>query len=134
MGEITLQRKNLFPIEKMKKNDFLIKSLNSKVSVQKLLDSTGYDSKKIHLIEGDVSHIKKESIPKKISFIHLDTDFYKSTKSELINFYPNLIPKGVAIIDDYPTESGCTKAVDEYFNENNPLLIRIASQGRLLIK
>lgn len=62
----------------------------------------------------------KRNLPKKISILRLDTDFYSSTKIELEVLYPRLVKGGVLIIDDYGYWQGSRKAVDEYFfNKKN---------------
>lgn len=77
-----------------------------------------YD-KNIKLIKGDVKQTlnDEDNLPKKISILRLDTDWYDSTAIELKILYPRLVSKGFLIIDDYGHWSGCKKAVDEYFGE-----------------
>ncbi len=78
----------------------------------------------------------EENLPKNISLLRLDTDFYESTKKELEILYPRLNEGGVLIIDDYGHWKGSKKAVDEYFNlEKNFLWFhRIDYASRLFIK
>jgi len=73
-------------------------------------------------------------IPKSISILRLDTDWYESTKHELKHLYPLLSKSGVLMIDDYGTWSGAKKAVDEFFETNPVLLNRIDKGNRLVIK
>ena len=40
-------------------------------------------------------------MPPEIALLRLDTDFYSSTKHELVHLYPRLASGGVLIIDDY---------------------------------
>lgn len=72
----------------------------------------------------------------KIALLRLDTDWYESTKHELIHLFPLVAEKGVLIIDDYGYWQGCRKAVDEYIKDNKlPILLnRIDSTGRIVIK
>ena len=55
------------------------------------------------LVEGKVEDTLKikGNIPKKISILRLDTDWYESTLAELKHLYPRLVKGGVLIIDDY---------------------------------
>ena len=53
-------------------------------------------------------------MPDEIAILRLDTDWYESTKHEMIHLFPRLVSKGVLIVDDYHTWSGSKKAVDEY--------------------
>jgi O-methyltransferase len=73
--------------------------------------------KNINFIIGPVekSLLLEKNLPKKISILRLDTDWYASTKIELEILYPRLVRGGVLIIDDYGHWQGARKAVDEYF-------------------
>jgi hypothetical protein len=101
------------------------------------ISSTEIDLAQVHLIKGKVEDTIPTMSPKSnIALLRLDTDWYASTKHELIHLYPTLSAKGVLIIDDYGHWQGCRKAVDEYFSEstNRKLLHRIDYTGRILIK
>jgi hypothetical protein len=102
--------------------------------VRNNLESTGYPINHIHTIKGKVEDTIPDTIPKKISLLRLDTDWYESTKHELIYLYPILSDKGVLIIDDYGSWAGAKKAVDEYFEETPILLNRVDTTGRIGIK
>ena len=73
--------------------------------------------KNINFIIGAVekSLLLEKNLPKKISVLRLDTDWYASTKIELEIMYPRLVRGGVLIIDDYGHWQGARKATDEYF-------------------
>lgn len=91
-------------------------------------------------VKGDVLKTldKKNDLPKQISLLRLDTDWYQSTKHELNILYPKLERGGVLLIDDYGDWKGSKKAVDEYFEEKDlrgrSLFWRIDHTGRGLIK
>ena len=55
----------------------------------------------------------KKNLPKKISILRIDTDWYESTKVELEILFPLLSKNGFLIIDDYGYWSGAKKAVDK---------------------
>ena len=76
----------------------------------------------------------KKKLPKKISILRLDTDFYESTKIELEVLFPRLVKGGVLIIDDYGFWKGAKKAVDEYFCDYRQFFHYIDHSCRLLIK
>jgi hypothetical protein len=80
--------------------------------------------------------VQEELLPKKISVLRLDTDWYDSTLLELEILYPRLSVGGVLLIDDYGYWSGAKKAVDEYFekNGNRPFLQYTDSTGRTGVK
>lgn len=90
----------------------------------------------IKLIKGDVKKtlMINENLPKKISILRLDTDFYESTKIELEILYPKVQIGGILIIDDYGEWKGSKKAVDEYFKDNIPFLHIVDQSCRYLIK
>ena len=110
--------------------------ITPKNKVEENIYSTGYPKGKFKLIEGKVEETIPGIMPKKISLLRLDTDWYASTKHEMENLFPLLVKNGVLIIDDYGHWAGCKKAIDEYIKEKNIsiLLNRIDNTGRIAIK
>lgn len=98
------------------------------------LTSTGYPLEEISFVKGMVENTIPDTLPEAIAILRLDTDWYESTKHELIHLYPILEKDGVLIIDDYGHWEGCKKAVDEYFSDKKILLNRIDYTGRVAIK
>jgi O-methyltransferase len=100
------------------------------------LESTTYPPQNLHLVQGMVEETIPLHAPEQISILRLDTDWYSSTKHELIHLFPLLSKNGVLIIDDYGHWTGARKAVDEYFTNETlkPLLNRIDQSGRSCIK
>lgn len=90
----------------------------------------------INLIKGMVENtlVLEENLPKKISILRLDTDFYESTKIELEILFPLLEKGGVLIIDDYGHFKGARKAVDEYFENQQIWLKYVDYTCRIYIK
>ena len=89
----------------------------------------------INLIKGDVKNtLIDNNLPKKISILRLDTDWYESTKIELEKLYPLLSTGGILIIDDYGQFKGCKKAVDEFFADNKLFFHYIDYSCRLIVK
>ena len=74
----------------------------------------------VKFIVGDVREtlLNLDNLPKEISVLRLDTDFYESTLIELQILYPRLVEGGWLIIDDYGHWTGCRTAVNEYFGED----------------
>lgn len=98
---------------------------------------TGYPGERTHLIKGPVEKTIPSEMPTDpIAFLRLDTDWYESTKHELIYLFPLLAKGGVMIIDDYGHWKGSRKAVDEYFEslKEKYFLNRIDYTGRLIVK
>jgi hypothetical protein len=105
-------------------------------SVEKVLHDTGYPQDRMHFVRGRVEDTVPASAPNSISLLRLDTDWYQSTKHELIHLYPRLSRGGVLIIDDYGHWKGARQACNEYFSENgiHMLLNRIDYTGRIALK
>jgi hypothetical protein len=98
---------------------------------------TGFSSGNIVFVKGKVEDTIPLTMPDdNIALLRLDTDWYESTKHELIHLYPKLIKNGILIIDDYGHWEGCKKAVDEYFTEMGIgiLLDRVDYTGRVGVK
>jgi len=105
-------------------------------TVKRVLAETGYPVEKIHFVKGRVEDTIPANSPNSISLLRLDTDWYQSTKHELIHLFPLLSTRGVIVIDDYGHWSGARQACEEYFEENRIaiLLNRIDYTGRLALK
>lgn len=98
---------------------------------------TGFSMDNIIFVKGKVEDTIPGTLPSEpIALLRLDTDWYESTKHELIYLFPKLAEKGILIIDDYGHWEGCKKAVDEYLTEHkiNILLNRIDYTGRVGVK
>jgi hypothetical protein len=97
---------------------------------------TGYPAERLHFVRGKVEDTLPEHAPESLALLRLDTDWYESTRHELVHLYPRLIEGGVLIVDDYGHWAGSRKAVDEYFEQQGrpPLLNRIDYTGRIGVK
>lgn len=104
--------------------------------VRRNLESTRYPSNHLHFHKGMVEETIPLHAPEQISVLRLDTDWYSSTRHELVHLFPRVSKHGILIIDDYGHWAGARKAVDEYFAEQKPrpLLNRIDQTGRTCIK
>ena len=49
----------------------------------------------------------------------VDTDIYEPAVTILEHLYPKIVKGGICVLDDYSTFPGETKAVDEYFKDQN---------------
>jgi hypothetical protein len=49
-----------------------------------------------------------------VALLHLDGDWYESTKICLDHLYANVSSGGFVVIDDYGTYDGCRRAVDAF--------------------
>ena len=100
------------------------------------LASTGYPELSLHYVQGKVEQTLPAQAPDSIALLRLDTDWYSSTRHELVHLYPRLRPGGILIIDDYGHWKGARQAVDEYFagQTDAPLLVRVDQTCRLAVK
>ena len=99
--------------------------------------TTGYPTQYIHYIKGSVEETLPAQLPPApIALLRLDTDWYESTRHELIHLFPLLCEGGILNIDDYGHWEGARKAVDEYMAAllKRYYLHRIDYSGRLLVK
>ena len=115
----------------MEANSF-IKCIATIDKVKASISQLDYKGELVY-VKGKVEDTIPGEAPEKISFLRLDTDWYESTKHELIHLYPRLAENGVMIIDDYNFWDGSTKAVNEYFTEGKELT-KISTCGVLTIK
>jgi O-methyltransferase len=105
--------------------------------VRETVLATGYPATRIHFVKGDILETIPGTAPAQIALLRLDTDWYESTRHELLHLYPRLNPGGVLLIDDYGHWDGCRKAVDEYFSTGGAapvLLNRVDYAARLAVK
>jgi O-methyltransferase len=104
--------------------------------VREAVLGVGYPENRIHFVEGRVEETVPANAPAQISLLRLDTDWYSSTKHELVHLYPRLARGGVLIIDDYAYWQGARQAVDEYIQENDLslLLNRIDYTARIAVR
>lgn len=105
-------------------------------AVRAMLLETGYPAERLHLVAGPVEETLPREAPDSLALLRLDTDWYESTRHELLHLYPRLAAGGVLIIDDYGHWEGARRAVDEYFAENppRPELTEIDYTGRMAVK
>jgi O-methyltransferase len=108
----------------------------SEEGVRAALVETGYPPERLHFVRGPVERTLPDAAPGRIALLRLDTDWYESTRHELVHLYPRLVASGVLIVDDYGHWRGCREAVDEYLASlpDPPLLHRIDYTGRIAVK
>jgi O-methyltransferase len=98
--------------------------------------ATMWPDDQLVMVRGKVEDTIPETVPASIAILRLDTDWYESTKHELLHLYPRLEPGGVLIIDDYGYWAGARTAVDEWLAsvDDPPLLVRLDDTGRMAVK
>jgi len=84
--------------------------------VEALLSNGEYRKYNVSIIEGWYADtFPVTSIPP-VSFIHIDSDWYDSTKACLERFWPHIMPGGVIVVDDYFDWEGCRRAVHDFLS------------------
>ena len=104
--------------------------------VRRNLLSTGFPEDRLRFIKGKVEETIPREIPERIALLRLDTDWYESTRHELLHLFPRVARGGVLILDDYGHWKGAKEATDAYFRETKiPMLLsRLDYTGRMGIK
>lgn len=101
--------------------------------VQRNMAATGLPSDRFVYVQGLVEETLPGTMPTEIAILRLDTDWYESTRHELVHLFPHLVSGGLLIVDDYGHWEGARRAVDEYLAETGTqiLLHRIDQSGRI---
>jgi hypothetical protein len=103
--------------------------------VRQGMAETGYPAERVHYSVGRVEDTIPGQAPERIALLRLDTDWYESTRHELVHLYDRVPPGGVVIFDDYSTWQGARKAVDEFIAATGePLLLVPIAAGRIAVK
>jgi hypothetical protein len=104
-------------------------------TVERNMQSTGYPRERIHYVKGPVEATLPDGAPDTIALLRLDTDWYGSTRHEMVHLLPRVVSGGILIVDDYGHFEGARKAVDEYVSETGIrlFLARLDYTGRLAI-
>lgn len=114
-------------------HDWAVASLEE---VREAVFSVGYPEERIQLVQGPVEETLPANAPPEIALLRLDTDWYSSTRHELVHLYPRVARGGVVLLDDYGYWQGARQAVDEFIAENDvPLLLnRLDNTARIAVK
>lgn len=86
----------------------------SAMDVHAALAAVGYDPVRAHVIPGWFQETLARRASAPIALLHLDADWYESTKLGLETFYDQISPGGYVVLDDYGTWIGCARATDEF--------------------
>jgi hypothetical protein len=103
--------------------------------VRVAMEDTDYPMQRVHLVRGRVEDTIPASAPEFIAFLRLDTDWYESTRHELLHLWDRIVPNGVLVVDDYDAWRGARRATDEFFEvlDFKPFPMRPGS-GRVYVK
>jgi hypothetical protein len=84
--------------------------------VQKLFDALGVLPRAV-FVKGTFDKTVPCGGPPRIALLHLDADWYDSTRVCLDHLWDRVSPGGIVQVDDYGTWKGCRRAVDEFFEQ-----------------
>lgn len=101
--------------EDVEGSDWCFSSLEE---VKSNVGRVGYPSNNIRYVKGKVEDTLPGEAPDAIALLRLDTDFYESTRHEMIHLFPRLRVGGILIVDDYLGWQGAHQAVDEYLHDH----------------
>jgi O-methyltransferase len=79
-----------------------------------VLRRLGVDEARVHLVPGlfEETLVRTDTGP--IELLHLDGDWYESTRVCLEVLYDRVVPGGYVVIDDYGFWPGARQATDEF--------------------
>lgn len=83
--------------------------------VKGLFDDLGISPRAV-FVKGRFESTLPQQAPDRIALLHLDGDWYESTKHCLEALWDRVSPGGIMQVDDYGDWEGCRKAVDEFFS------------------
>jgi hypothetical protein len=89
--------------------------LGDEASVREVLAKVGARAEQVHIVKGWFEDTLATSTTGTIALLHLDGDWYASTRTILDAFYDRIHPGGFLVVDDYGHWQGCRRAVDEFF-------------------
>jgi len=89
--------------------------------VEELFRNLHIPNSRYHLVRGWFRHtFPSVGIQiQQVSLLHLDVDWYESTKLCLEYFYDKVVPGGFIVIDDYGYWNGCKIAVNDFIKERD---------------
>lgn len=90
------------------------KLVSDSEDVRRLLNKCGVPECKSHIFPGWFNETLSSAPIRQVALLHLDADWYASTKQCLEHFYDLVSPGGVIVLDDYVEWPGCKAALDEF--------------------
>ena len=81
-----------------------------------LYNTLGFSPNRVKMVKGWFSETLDSAMTSigRIGLLHLDSDWYSSTREALEATYDHVAPGGIVVIDDYGAWKGCKIAVDEF--------------------
>jgi hypothetical protein len=93
--------------------------------VEAMFRRMGIDLTRVALVEGLFQDTIPAYMPSSIAMLHLDGDWYDSTRHCLEHLWPQVSIGGRVQIDDYGAWQGCRKATDEFLARHRRLRLHV---------
>jgi hypothetical protein len=91
--------------------------LGQEAMVEQVLKRVDARIDDVHIVKGWFEDTLASAPTGPIAVLHLDGDWYESTRQILNTLYDRVDPRGFLLVDDYGHWPGCKRAVDEFFAE-----------------
>jgi hypothetical protein len=113
-----------FEPDQKRREEFVAEAGSESISTEQLdRVFANNDIGNYELVEGDVNDTIPEYVDAnpelRISLLNIDIDVYGATKTILEYLYPRVVSGGVILFDDYGKFPGETKAIGEYFADED---------------
>ena len=96
----------------------------SQSELERALEVKGF--RNVELVAGDLTKTVGaylETHPElRIALLHIDVDVYEPTRSALEALWTRIVRGGIVMLDDYGTVAGETRAVEEFFADQDVLI------------
>jgi len=110
--------------------------LGQQAMVSEVLGRVAARVEEVHIVKGWFEDTLVAAPMGAIAVLHLDGDWYESTRQILNALYDRIDPRGYLAVDDYGHWPGCKRAVDEFFKERGlqPKIVRSDYTGVWFLK
>jgi len=89
----------------------------SKDKVRQVLREVGVSPSAVQIVPGWFQDTLPSSATGPVALLHIDADWYQSTRTVLEALYDRVVAGGVVVLDDYAFWQGHKRAVDEFLVE-----------------
>ncbi len=103
--------------EMERKNYFEGWNRGSTSDVRRAFDTVGVPLDGVEIVPGWFNVTLGRAPVDRIAVLHIDADWYDSTKLVLDALYDKVIPGGFIILNDYGAWPGCNRALADFFQE-----------------
>jgi|ERR1700693_698441 len=102
------------------------KCVGSEEKVHEAMKISGYEPSQYHVRKGWFKDTFIQDLPSKVSFLHIDADWYDSVILSLNTFYDRVSEGGIIVLDDFGHWEGCREAYYDFVCQKRikPLLER----------